>query len=113
MDYVKIEEGRKKEIAPGCRAQFVHSDNMTFAYWSLEKDAQVPEHAHLHEQAVNVMAGTLELIVDGEVRRLRPGDVVQVAPNVTHSARAVTFCRVLDVFHPVREDFKVSGQTRE
>jgi quercetin dioxygenase-like cupin family protein len=108
MNYVKIEDSRKKEIAPGCRAQFVHSDNMTLAYWSLQEDAQIPDHAHVHEQVVNVLAGTLDLTIDGEKKRLRPGDVVLVPPSVSHSARAVTFCRVLDVFHPVREDFKAS-----
>ena len=111
MNYVKIEEGQKKEIAPGCRAQFVHTDHMTFAYWSLEPEAEVPEHAHVHEQAVNVLAGTLELTLDGEVKRLRPNDVVLVPPNATHSARAVTYCRVLDVFYPVREDFKSLEQS--
>ena len=111
MNYVKIEETRKQEIAPGCRAQFVHTENMTFAYWSLEEDAEVPAHDHIHEQVVNVLAGTLELTIDGEMQRLRPNDVVLLPPNVTHSARAVTFCRVLDVFHPVREDFKASSQS--
>ena len=111
MNYVKIEEGQKKEIAPGCRAQFVHTEHMTFAYWSLESEAEVPEHAHVHEQAVNVLAGTLELTLDGEVKRLRPNDVVLVPPNATHSARAVTYCRVLDVFYPVREDFKSLEQS--
>ena len=112
MNCVKIEENRKKEIAPGCRAQFVHTENMTFAYWSLEADAEVPAHDHIHEQVVNVLAGTLELTIDGEVKRLRPNDVVLVPPNATHSARAVTFCRVLDVFHPVREDFKASTSSQ-
>ena len=111
MKYVKIEEGQKREIAPGCRAQFVHTDNMTFAYWSLEPAAEVPAHAHVHEQVVNVLAGTLELTLDGNVKRLRPNDVVLVPPNATHSARAVTYCRVLDVFYPVREDFKASNQS--
>lgn len=111
MNYVKIDEGRKKEMAPGCRAQFVHSGNMTLAYWSLEENAEVPEHAHVHEQVVNVLAGTIDLVVDGETRRLRPGDVVLLPPNVAHSARAVSYCRILDVFHPVREDFKTSNQS--
>jgi quercetin dioxygenase-like cupin family protein len=106
MNYVKIDEGQKKEMASGCRAQFVHTDNMTLAYWSLEAEAEVAEHAHAHEQVVNVLAGTIELTVNGEVRRLQPNDVVLVPPNVSHSARAVTFCRILDVFHPVREDFR-------
>jgi quercetin dioxygenase-like cupin family protein len=106
MNCVKIDEGRKKEMAPGCRAQFVHTDNMTLAYWSLEAEAEVPEHAHPHEQVVNVLAGTIELTVNGEVRRLQPNDIVLVPPNTSHRARAVTFCRILDVFHPVREDFR-------
>lgn len=106
MNYVKIDESQKREVAPGCRVQFVHTDNMTFAYWSLEAEAEVAGHAHAHEQVVNVLAGSIELTVNGEVRRLRPHDVVLVPPNATHSARAVTFCRVLDVFHPVREDFR-------
>jgi hypothetical protein len=29
-----------------------------------------------------------------------------LAPNVVHSGKAVTDCRVVDVFHPVREDFR-------
>lgn len=109
MNCVKIEENLKREIAPGCRAQFVHSDNMTLAYWSIEADAAIADHAHAHEQVVNVLAGTIELTVDGETKRLRPGDVVLVPPNASHHARAVTYCRVLDVFYPVREDFKVSS----
>ena len=109
MNYVKIEEGQKKEIASACRAQFVHTDNMTFAYWFLEEDAEVPTHDHPHEQVVNVLAGTLELAIDGEVKRLRPSDVFLVPPNATRSARAVTFCRLLDVFYPVREKFKASN----
>ena len=111
MNYVKIDEGRKKEMVPGGRAQFVHSGNMTLAYWSLEENAEVPEHAHVHEQVVNVPAGTIELVVDGEPRRLRPGDVVVLPPNVVHSARAVTYCRILDVFYPEREDFKAANQS--
>lgn len=109
MNYVKIDEKQKKEIAPGCRAQFVHTDNMTFAYWSLEADAEVAEHAHAHEQVVNVLAGTVELTIEGEVKRLRANDVVLVPSEASHSARAITHCRVLDVFHPVREDFRARG----
>ena len=29
-----------------------------------------------------------------------------VPPNVTHSGRAVTECRIIDVFHPVRDDYR-------
>jgi quercetin dioxygenase-like cupin family protein len=106
MNVIKIEEARKTEKLPGCRVQCVHSENMTLAYWSIEEEAGVPDHSHAHEQVVNVLAGTLELTVEGEKKRLRPGDVVVVPPNAVHTARAVTFCRILDVFYPVREDFR-------
>jgi hypothetical protein len=29
-----------------------------------------------------------------------------VPPNVTHSGHAVTECRIIDVFHPVRDDYR-------
>lgn len=106
MNVIRIEEARKTEKLPGARVQCVHSENMTLAYWSIEEDGGVPEHRHAHEQVVNVLAGTLEVTVEGETTRLRPGDVVVVPPDAAHSARAVTFCRVLDVFYPVREDFR-------
>ena len=106
MDVIKIHESNKKTLAPGCNVQFVHSQNMTLAYWSLEPQSEVPDHAHPHEQVVNLITGELELTVQEETRRLRPGDVVVIPPEVSHRASAVTFCRVIDVFYPVREDYR-------
>jgi quercetin dioxygenase-like cupin family protein len=55
---------------------------------------------------VNVLAGTLDLVVDGQTTRLTPGMAFVIPPNVPHSGRAITACRVLDVFSPVREDYR-------
>ena len=33
--------------------------------WSIDEGASFPEHQHPHEQAVNVLEGTLELVVGG------------------------------------------------
>jgi len=95
-----------KEIFPGYRGRFVHSDGMTIVYWDIDAGAPVPEHAHVHEQVVNVLAGEFELTVAGEARRLGPGSVVVIPGNVRHAARAVTDCRIIDVFHPVREEYR-------
>ena len=94
------------EVVPGFHGRFVHTDTMTFVYWSIEAGASIPEHAHHNEQVVNVMSGELELIVDGGSHLLHAGDVFPIAGNVPHSARGVTGCRVLDVFCPVREDYR-------
>jgi quercetin dioxygenase-like cupin family protein len=37
---------------------------------------------------------------------LTPGKVVVIGSNVPHSGKAITDCRILDVFQPVREDYR-------
>ena len=45
---------------------------------------------------------------DGKVidHRLREGDTFFIPPNVPHSGRSITNCRIIDVFCPVREDYR-------
>ena len=52
------------------------------------------------------MEGEFELTVGGESRVIKAGDVVVIPGNTPHSGKAVTDCRILDVFHPVRDDYK-------
>ena len=42
----------------------------------------------------------------GERRVMSPGAVAVIAPDEPHAGRAVTRSRIIDVFHPVREDYK-------
>ncbi|MFK7766527.1 MAG: cupin domain-containing protein [Mariniblastus sp.] len=95
-----------KEILPGFHGKFIHSDRMTLAYWSIDEFASLPEHAHPHEQIVNLLEGKFELTVDGTVHFLKPGDVVVIPGNVPHMGRAITQCRILDVFQPARDDYR-------
>jgi quercetin dioxygenase-like cupin family protein len=97
------------EVVPGFRGRFVHSDGMTLAYWDVAAGASIPTHSHVHEQVVNVLEGELELIVDGTEMVLVPGDVVAIPGHTPHSARGLTDARVLDVFSPVRDDYRFDG----
>jgi quercetin dioxygenase-like cupin family protein len=78
---------------------------MSISYVDLDAGAAMPEHEHVNEQVVNVIEGELELIVNGEPRVLKAGVVEVLPPNVPHGAKAITDCRVIDVFQPVREDW--------
>ncbi len=49
--------------------------------------------------------GELRMEIGSEVFNLKPGDVVTIPPNVPHNGKAVTECRIIDVFHPMREDY--------
>ena len=107
MNVFKLEQVEERELAPGFFARMVHTGNMTFAYWRILEGSGLPAHSHPHEQVVNLLEGSFELTVNGESRVLVPGsDVVVVPPNAPHSGKALTPCRILDVFHPVREDYR-------
>jgi len=70
-----VDDIKGKEIVPGFHGKFIHSENMTVAYWDITAGSPLPEHTHHHEQVVNVIEGTLELTVEGETHVLRSGSV--------------------------------------
>ena len=105
MSFIDLSRIDAEELIPGFSVRFVHSENMTFAHWEIEQDAELPEHSHMHEQVAHVTHGEFELTVDGETKVLGPGTVAVIPSNAVHSGRAVTACRILDVFYPVREDY--------
>lgn len=103
--HIRLDQLEPFEIVPGYRARILHSDSMTLAYVDIEAGAELPEHRHVHEQVVNMLEGRFELRVDGEKLLLEPGHVVVIPSNIPHSGKAIQTSRILDVFHPVREDF--------
>lgn len=94
------------EISKGFNARMIHTDNLTLAYVDIDDGADLAEHSHANEQVVNMLEGRFELTVSGVPHILEAGDVFAIPPNVPHSGRALTKCRILDVFNPVREDFR-------
>ncbi len=101
-----IENIKQKELLSGIKARFIHTNHNTIGFVELEKGAVLPEHSHVHEQTTQVIEGELELTVDGKTIVLHPGTIITVPSNVVHSAVALTFCRVTDIFYPIREDYK-------
>lgn len=106
MNHLVLTAIPARQMAPGCDARFIHAERFTLSYWDLAEGSVVPEHGHPHEQAVNVLEGRFQLTVEGQARVLGPGEVVVIAPDQKHSGLAITRCRLLDVFCPVREDYR-------
>jgi quercetin dioxygenase-like cupin family protein len=101
-----LSELKEREVVPGYHGRFVHGDNVTVAFWTIDEGAALPEHAHVHEQVTMVTGGRFELTVAGQARVLEPGMAVVIPSNVRHSGLALTACQITDVFQPVREEYK-------
>ena len=106
MPFIELNHLERREPFPGFKVHFVHSANMTFAHWTITAGASLPKHSHLHEQVVNMIEGEFELTIATETKRLKPGHVAIIPSNATHSGRAITDCRIIDAFYPIREDYR-------
>lgn len=106
MPLIELDRLVVREIFPGLRARLIHSDRVTHSWVNVDQGATFPEHEHPHEQIVSVLEGELELVVEGAMHRLTPGQVFVIPPGARHSGRGVTACRVLDAFAPVRDDYQ-------
>ena len=106
MAFIDIDSLNEKEVFPGYKGRAIHTSTNTYMYWKIDAGAGVPEHAHMHEQTAHVLKGTFELTIEGKTELLEPGKAAVIPPNVKHSGRAITYCELLDVFYPEREDYK-------
>jgi len=104
--FLKISDLKTTNLLKGFHGKFVHAENFTIAFWEIDKDSILPEHAHIHEQTTQVIEGNLELTIGTATKILKAGEMAIIPPNVTHSGKALTNCKVTDTFYPVREDYK-------
>lgn len=105
MPFENLNNIKEREIFPGYKAKFIHSENMTFAYWTIEEGSSFPEHFHLHEQVLSMLEGTLEIKVGRETKILKKDDIAIIPPNMPHSGKAIKKVNAIDVFYPVRQDY--------
>jgi quercetin dioxygenase-like cupin family protein len=106
MPVLTLDSLDRSEEIPGFLGAFRHTENMTVVHWSVEAGAEFPEHAHPHEQISVVTKGEFELTLDGEPQILRDGRVAIIPARTAHAGRAITECDIIDVFSPVREDYR-------
>jgi quercetin dioxygenase-like cupin family protein len=104
--FAAVDTMPSREIAPGVKIRIIVGQGLMLGFIDLAEGAAVPMHQHVHEQAGVVLAGTVEMSVGDEKRLLGPGDAYAIPANTPHAARPVGGpARVLDAFHPPREDY--------
>jgi quercetin dioxygenase-like cupin family protein len=97
---------KQRELAKGIKGRYFHTNSITIGFVDIEKGAILPAHSHVHEQTTQITEGQLEMTIDGVTQILEPGTITLIPSNVVHGAHALTDCKVVEVFSPVREDYK-------
>lgn len=102
----KIKDIKAKDLAPGLTGYYAHGTNMTLGLVEIKAGSNLPLHHHPHEQITYILEGQLDMTIGSEYCPLTAGMYYVIPSNVPHSAVAITDCKVIDVFNPVREDYK-------
>ncbi len=105
MKVYRLKDVQERELVPGGKVRFVHSDAMTLAFWTFAAGSFLPEHTHPHEQILSVVEGTIEFTIDGENEIVEAPASFIIPSNAVHSGKCRTDCTLIDAFNPKREDF--------
>lgn len=95
-----------KELAPGFTATPIHTGNNTINFVDIKAGSTLALHQHPHEQYSFVLEGEFEMTIGDEKQVLNTSKFALIPSNVRHGGTAITDCRVLDIFYPVREDYR-------
>jgi len=101
-----------QQIWDGIAGRAVHGERLTLGLIELEPDAVLPEHRHENEQLGMVISGSITFTIGTERQTLGPGGTWRIPSNMPHEATiGPEGAVVIDVFNPVREDWKALPET--
>ena len=105
--FVRFEDVRAFELAVGVTARPLFGDGAMLNLIEFQPDSTVEKHSHEHEQLGIVLRGMQALVVDGVAHELGPLEGYVLPGGVEHSAYCgADGALVLDVFDPVRDDYR-------
>lgn len=101
-----IKDITPKELTTGITGHYVHGAQLTLGYVEIAAGSVLPQHSHVHEQITYIIEGQLDMVIGGKDCSLKAGMFYVIPSNVLHGAIAPVDCKVIDVFNPVREDYR-------
>ena len=94
-------------IFPGVDIHTAAGEKMMLSLVEFAPRAVVQPHSHPHEQMGMLLEGELTFTIGDQTRTLHPGEMWRSPGGVVHSAVAGDQpVKALDVFHPIREDYR-------
>jgi quercetin dioxygenase-like cupin family protein len=108
MKVLNIDEVKGERLGENAiRKILVYSENLMIMYTEAKPGGPPISHSHPHEQMGFIIQGNAELTASGETVTLRAGSSFLLEPNEHHEIRGLgeEKVKVLDIFHPCREDY--------
>lgn len=96
-----------KDCEPGVKRKVLaYSEAMMMCEISFDKGARGLLHSHPHLQVTYIVQGSFEFTVGDETKIVRVGDSLMMPAGILHGTIALEEnSRLVDVFHPMREEF--------
>ena len=105
--FVHFDQVPPLDLGPGFTARPLFGEGAMINLVELEPNTVVPVHSHPEEQLGVVLRGLQVLIVGGREHPLGPMQGYWIPGGMEHGARfGPEGATVLDVFQPVREDYR-------
>ncbi|MBN2085104.1 MAG: cupin domain-containing protein [Anaerolineales bacterium] len=84
----------------------VFGDKMLLSEFHMKRGSALPMHSHPQEQTGRLLQGKIILSIGGEKMEMTPGDCWSVPGDTEHGAEILEDSTAIEVFSPVREDYK-------
>lgn len=82
-------------------------NNVMMTYMEFKPHTKMPLHKHTNEQISFILKGSIEMIIDGKIKILKPGDFAIIPANIEHAGNILNdFTIIVDSWSPIREDYK-------
>jgi len=99
------------QITDGVTMRAIFGEAAMLSLVELDPGAAVPMHSHPHEQLGYVLSGEIVMLIGGKEHRLQPGAAYAIPGGSEHSGIAgAEGCAVLDIFRPIREDYRALAE---
>jgi quercetin dioxygenase-like cupin family protein len=99
LGYINAMEGIRRKT-------LVYGDNTLLTEFKLDGGKTLLMHRHPQEQTGYLVSGHILLTIDGKPHDMKPGDSWSIPGNVDHGAQIIEDSVAIEVFSPVREDYK-------
>jgi quercetin dioxygenase-like cupin family protein len=99
-------EGYKNPL-PGIQMKTLcYGERTLMTEFVLERESMLPVHSHPYEQTGYLVKGHIQLRIGDDEHDVRPEDSWCIPSGVDHGAQILGDSVAIEVFSPVREDYR-------